>query len=178
MADKKINADQKAQALKKPALQANVAQIEEQIAHFKQFAKHYEEKLASQKAALEKAHRQELDSQREKAVAEATKVSQARLGERLLALSKFLCTAAVMRRSGDESSNESRAFEGVLFQVYGGSQEAVASMLKLTDGVDEKVTSVDGVPLDFTCEGDITCQFILLLTITRWQSEAGRRRVY
>lgn len=152
MADKTINPDQKAQVLKKPTLQANVAQIEEQIAHFKQFASHYEDRLASQKAALEKAHREELDAFREKAAAEATKTSQKEFGDRLLTLSKFLCTAAVMRRSGDETSSESRAFEGVLFQVYGGSKEAVDSMRKLIDGVDEKVPSVEGGSLDSTCE--------------------------
>ncbi|RMJ27857.1 hypothetical protein PHISP_01277 [Aspergillus sp. HF37] len=150
VADKKINTDQKTQALKKPTLQANVAQIEEQIAHFKEFAAHYEDRLASQKSAMEKAHQEELDAFREKTVAEATKTSQKEFSDRLLALSRFLCTAAVMRQSGDEASGESRAFEGVLFQVYGGSQEAVASMSKLIDGSDEKVPSVEGGPLEFT----------------------------
>jgi hypothetical protein len=57
-----------------------------------------------------------------------------------------------MRRSGDETSPESRAFEGVLYQVYGGSQDAVSSMLKLIDGVDEKVASVEGETLEVTCK--------------------------
>jgi hypothetical protein len=178
IADKKINTDQKAQALKKPTLQANVAQIEEQIAHFKEFAQHYEDRLANQKSAMEKAHKEELNAFREKAVAEATKTRQKEFGDRLLALSRFLCTAAVMRQSGNETSGESRAFEGVLFQVYGGSQEAVASMSKLIDGADEKVPSVEGGPLEFTCEEPVICQSIRLLTLSRWQREAGGRRVY
>ncbi|RJE22505.1 hypothetical protein PHISCL_05148 [Aspergillus sclerotialis] len=150
VAEKKINPDQKAQILKKPTLQANVAQIEEQISHYKQFAGHYEERLASQKATLEKAHRDELDAVRRRAVAEATESSKKELENRLLSLSRFLCAAAAMRRSGDETSNESRAFEGVLYQVYGGCREAVTSMVKLIDGVDENVLTVEGDVLDFT----------------------------
>ncbi|KAH3363401.1 hypothetical protein KXW94_006642 [Aspergillus fumigatus] len=148
VAEKKINVDQKAQALKKPALQATVAHIEEQIAQFKSFASHYEERLNSQKAALEKAHKEELDAVREKVRAEATEFHQKDLRQRLLSLTKFLCAAAAMRRSGDETSPESRAFEGVLYQVYGGTQDAVSSMLKLIEGVDEKVVSVEGETLE------------------------------
>lgn len=139
-------------------MQANIVQIEEQIAHYKQFAAHYEARLASQKAELDNAHQKELDAFRERAVTEAVKASEKGFGERLLALSKFLCTAAVMRRSGDETSNEARAFEGVLYQVYGGSQEAVASMLKLMDGTEERVPSVEGGDLDITCEGYVAYQ--------------------
>lgn len=152
VADKKINPDQKAQILKKPALQANIAQLEEQIGHYKRFAAYYEERLSSQKADLEKAHNDELEAIREKVVAETTEANKTGFREQLLALSKFLAAAAAMRRSGDETSSESRAFEGVLYQVYGGSYEAVTSMLKLIDGVDEKVVSVDGETLDATCE--------------------------
>ncbi|PYH88089.1 hypothetical protein BO71DRAFT_150232 [Aspergillus ellipticus CBS 707.79] len=150
--EKKINVDQKAQALKKPGLQAAVAQIEEQIAQFKDFASHYEERLASQKADLENAHKEQLEALREQVASEASEASQKELRQRLLGLSKFLCAAATVRRSGDEASSESRAFEGVLFQVYGGHQEAVTSMLKIIDGVDEKVVGVDGTTLEVTYE--------------------------
>ncbi|OGM41974.1 hypothetical protein ABOM_009407 [Aspergillus bombycis] len=150
VAEKKINADQKAQALKKPALQATIAQIEEQIANYKEFAAQYEQRLATQQAELEKAHKEELDAIQEKAVSEANKASQTDLRQRLLSLSKFLCAAATMRRSGDETSNLTRAFEGVLYQVYGGSHEAVNSMLKLIDGADDKVVSVEGEALEIT----------------------------
>ncbi|RAL04976.1 uncharacterized protein BO80DRAFT_431535 [Aspergillus ibericus CBS 121593] len=156
VAEKKINVDQKAQALKKPSLQASIAQIEEQIAHFKNFAVHYEERLASQKAALEKAHKEQLEALQEQATAAATAAAtnagEQVLRQRLLNLSKFLCAAATVRRSGDESSSESRAFEGVLYQVYGGTQDAVTSMLKIIDGVDEKVVGVDGTTLEVTYE--------------------------
>lgn len=152
IADKKINNDQKAQALKKPALQANVAQIEEQIAHYKEFAAYYEERLVSQKDDLEKGHKEELDSVREKAIAEASEVNQKDLRRRLLTLSKFLLAAAEKRRSGDESSTDAQAFEAVLYQVYAGSEDAVTNMLKLIDGVDDKITNLEGTELDATCK--------------------------
>jgi hypothetical protein len=154
--EKKINADQKAQALKKPALQASIVQIEEQITHFKEFAVQYEQRLTAQKAELEKAHKEGLEAIQQKAATEANKASQADLGQRLLSLSKFLYAAATMRRSGDESSSLTRAFEGVLYQVYGGSHEAVSSMLKLIDGVDEKVVSVEGETLEITCKATVS----------------------
>ncbi|KAJ9300890.1 hypothetical protein DTO271G3_2054 [Paecilomyces variotii] len=148
VAEKKINQDQKAQALKKPALQANVAQLEEQIAQYKQFASHYEERLANQKSSLEKVHKEELDAVREKVLAEAAESNKKGFRDQLLVLSKFLRAAAAMRRAGDETSAESRAFEGVLFQVYGGTDEAVDSMLKLIEGVEENIISVEGEALE------------------------------
>lgn len=150
--EKKINNDQKAQAMKKPSLQAAVNHIEEQIAIYKQFAAQYEEKLASQKAELLKAHKEELEAVRGNAIADATESSAKALRERLLTLSKFLCAAANLRREGDATTLESLAFEGVLFQVYGGSQDAVNAMVKLIDGADEKVIGVEGDALEFTCE--------------------------
>lgn len=152
MEEKKINTDQKAQALKKPALQAQIAQLEEQLSYYKQFAAQYEERLASQKAALEKAHLEELEAVRGNVVADATETTTRVLRERLLTLSQFLCAAATLRRSGDAESLESRAFESVLFQVYGGNEDAVSAMLKLIEGSDEKLLAVEGDTLELTCE--------------------------
>ncbi|OJJ73005.1 hypothetical protein ASPBRDRAFT_195642 [Aspergillus brasiliensis CBS 101740] len=150
VAEKKINVDQKAQALKKPSLQAAVAQIEEQIAQFKSFAAYYEEQLVSQKAELEKVHKEQLEAVQKQAIDAASGARETELRQKLLNLSKFLCAAARVRNSGDETSNESRAFEGVLYQIYGGTQDAVSSMLKIIDGVDEKVVGVDSTVLDVT----------------------------
>ncbi|KAL4743199.1 hypothetical protein BDV11DRAFT_179194 [Aspergillus similis] len=157
VAEKKINEDQKAQALKKPVLQATIAQLEEQIAHYKEFATFYEQRLASQKAELEKAHK-EVEALREKAAtatpapAEQTpEVKKEDATQQLLSVSRFLSTAAIRRHRGeDETTAESRAFEGVLAQVYGGHLDAVASMQKLIDGADEKIVSVDGESLEVT----------------------------
>lgn len=152
VAEKKINSDQKTQALKKPTLQAYVAQIEEQIHHYKQFATYYEERLANQKAELEKAYNEELDASKTKTIVETSEAHYKDFRRKLLTLSKFLCAAAAMRRSGDESSSDSHAFEGVLYQVYGGSPDAVTSMLKLIDGADEKIIGVEGTALEITCK--------------------------
>ncbi|CAI7603386.1 unnamed protein product [Penicillium pancosmium] len=151
---KKINNDQKAQALKKPALQASIAQIEEQIEHYKQIADQYEERLVSQKAALEKTHQEELEAVRANAIADATETTAKVLRQQLLTVSKFLCAAANSRRDGDAEALESRAFEGVLYQVYGGNQDAVSSMIKLIDGADEKIQGVEGDLLDLSF-GDV-----------------------
>ncbi|CRG83208.1 hypothetical protein PISL3812_00559 [Talaromyces islandicus] len=148
VAEKKINADQKAQALKKPALQAQVTQIEEQIAQYKQFASHYEERLVSQKAALETAHKEEIEAIQQKAAAEAKESREAKLRSQLLTLSQFLRTAASFRHGAEEASADSPAFEGVLLQIYGGTKDAVDSMIKLIDGSDEKVVGVDDQLLD------------------------------
>ena len=170
--EKKINNDQKAQAMKKPSLQAAVNQIEEQIAIYKQFAAQYEEKLASQKAELLKAHKEELEAVRGNAIADATESSAKALRERLLTMSKFLCAAANLRREGDATTLESLAFEGVLFQVYGGSQDAVNAMVKLIDGADEKVIGVEGDALEFTCELRVTPPYcwvyLLIMVVLRW----------
>ncbi|KAL4900017.1 hypothetical protein BDW74DRAFT_104957 [Aspergillus multicolor] len=157
VAEKVINEDQKAQALKKPVLQAAIVQLEAQIVHYKEFAAFFEGRLESQKAELEKAQ-QEVEALQEK-TASATptpveptpEVKKEDATQQLLCVSKFLSTAAIRRHRGeDETTPESRAFEGVLAQVYGGSLEAVASMNKLIEGTDEKVVSVDGEALEVT----------------------------
>lgn len=149
--EKKINADQKAQALKKPALQAQIAQLEEQISNYKGVAAQYEERLASEKAALKKAHLAELDAVRGNVVADATESSSKALREQLLTVTRFLCAAANLRHCGDTESPLSGAFEAVLFQVYAGNQPAVNSLLKLIEGAQEKVSDADGQTLEFTC---------------------------
>ncbi|KAL2385479.1 hypothetical protein BDBG_06073 [Blastomyces gilchristii SLH14081] len=148
VAEKKINADQKAQALKKPALQAAVLQIEEQINQYKQYGQYYEDRLSSQKTEIEKAHKDELNALKEKVTAETLESAEKTFEQRLLVLSQFLRAAAAMRRSGDETSSDSRAFEGALFQVYGGTEEAVSAMVKLINGAEDIVPSVDAEPLD------------------------------
>lgn len=69
----------------------------------------------------------------------------------MLVLSKFLRAAAAKRQSGDDTSNESRAFEGTLLLFYGGDAGAVVAMEKLIEGSEEKVPGVDQEPLHFTC---------------------------
>ena len=149
---RKINADQKAQAQKKPALQASLAQLEEQITQYKQFDTEYQKRLSAEKAALETSHSEELEKVKATTVAEAHAEAKKETKESLLALSKFLRAAAAKRQDGDDTSEENRAFEGALLLVYGGDANAVIAMEKLIDGSEEKVPYVDGQISEFTCK--------------------------
>ena len=149
---RKINADQKAQAQKKPALQASLNQLEEQIAQYKQFDEEYQKRLSAEKAALETSHSEELEKVKATAIAEAHAEAKKETKESLLALSKFLRAAAAKRQDGDDTSEENRAFEGALLLVYGGDATAVIAMEKLIDGSEEKVPYVDGQTSEFTCK--------------------------
>ncbi|KAL8863961.1 MAG: hypothetical protein Q9198_010200 [Flavoplaca austrocitrina] len=150
LAARKINSDQKAQAQKKPSLQASLAQLEEQVAQYKQFDEDYQKRLATEKAALETSHKDELDKVKEAAIAEVKAESAKEAKDNLLVLSKFLRAAAAKRQGGDETSPENRAFEGALLLVYGGEAGAVAAMESLIAGGDEKVPTVDQVPSEYT----------------------------
>lgn len=160
VAARKINVDQKAQALKKPALQAQLAQYEDQLATFRKIEAEHQAELDKERSSLVSRHAQELESTRnaveEKAAAKAKKVERSRL----LLLSRFLAAAADRRNNGEDTSEEGKAFEGVLLLVYGGDSGAVAAMEKLIDGVDEKVCAVDGMETDVTCESCLLSFFI------------------
>ena len=89
---------------------------------------------------------------KELAVSEAQIAAKKEAKDNMLVLSKFLRAAAAKRQSGDETSDENRAFEGALLLVYGGDAGAVSAMEKLIEGSDEKVPAVDQEPLDFNCK--------------------------
>lgn len=155
LAVRKINQDQKIQAQKKPALQASLAQLEEQVAQYKQFDEDYQKRLATEKAALATSHKDELDKVKEAATSAAKAESANEAKDNLLVLSKFLRAAAAKRQGGDEASPENRAFEGALLLVYGGEAGAVAAMESLIVGSDDKVPTVDQVPSEYTCKANV-----------------------
>lgn len=148
---KKINEDQKAQAQKKPSLQANLVQLEEQITQYKQFDEDYQKRYSVEKSALESSHKEELQSIKDTVSTEVTAAAKQEAKDNLLILSKFLRAAAAKRQAGDETSAENRAFEGALLLVYGGEASAVEAMEHLIAGSDERVPTVDSTPSDFTC---------------------------
>ncbi|KAK0119887.1 hypothetical protein ONS95_011317 [Cadophora gregata] len=156
VASRKINADQKAQLLKKPALQASLTQLEEQIAQYKKFDQEYKVKLQTEKAEFEKTHIERSSKELEEAVgsakSQAATAAVKQQQDDLLLLSQFLKLAAI-RRGEDEAAEleESKALEGLLAQVYAGDASAVAAMLNLIQGSSETVTSVTGEPLSVTC---------------------------
>ncbi|KAF4628179.1 hypothetical protein G7Y89_g9971 [Cudoniella acicularis] len=155
VAERKINADQKAQILKKPSLQASLTQLEEQIAQYKKFDQEYKARLQAEKADFEKIHTERSSKELEEAVAaakaEAVVTAQKEQESNLLLLSQFLRLAAI-RRGEDEDPEleENKALEGLLAKVYSGDAAAVASMFGLIKGSSEAVTSVNGDILTVT----------------------------
>jgi hypothetical protein len=168
---RKINPDQKAQILKKPSLQASLAQLEEQIAQYKKFDQEYKAQSQAEKAEFEKTITERMSKELEektKALEEKTRELEKRIAEEkanavalalkdqqnaLLLLSQFLRLAAIRR--GDEDADaeldENKALEGVLSKVYEGNQEAVDHMIDLIQGSEKTTFSIHGEALTTTC---------------------------
>ncbi|EPE05307.1 hypothetical protein F503_03912 [Ophiostoma piceae UAMH 11346] len=150
-----INPDQKAQHLKKPALAAQLAQLEEQYNQFKKLDADYRQRIAHDKAEVTKTLTEKLEKDKAEAVSAATAAATAegeqKLHDSLLALSQFLRLAAT-RRADDQNAqlDENLALEGVLLQVYAGDETGVATMLKLVNGADEAAKSVTNESLQTT----------------------------
>ena len=144
---KKLNADQKAALLKKPQLQAQLAQLEEQIAQFRKFDADAQAQLLKQKEQLTTQHQEEL----EKAKAEAATVGPEQLRKKLLVLSQFLRCAAAKRTEDDTEADINRAFEGALLLVYGGDEHAVETAINIIEGVDQMVPDINGILVSLKC---------------------------
>jgi len=155
VAARKINADQKAQILKKPQLQASLSQLEEQIAQYKKFDQEYKATLAAEKASLKQTFEERYSKDLEASVAavKAEVLAEAEEQRRgaLLLISQFLRLAAV-RRGDEENANvdENMALEGVLAKVYAGDEKAVQTMIKLIEGSCDASMSIDSEPLTTT----------------------------
>ncbi|RYP80937.1 hypothetical protein DL769_002215 [Monosporascus sp. CRB-8-3] len=152
---KLINPDQRAQRLKKPQLEAQLAQIEEQLAQFKKVDEEYRTRLAAEKASLEKSLTEKFENEKADAVNEIKEKAEAdskkTLHDSLLTLSQFLRLAAARRsEEADAGLDENMALEGVLLSVYSGDEHAVSTMLKLIEGSDEKTVSVSSEELQTT----------------------------
>lgn len=143
-----LNTDQKAQILKKPALQAQLATLEEQLAQYQRVHEQYASKAAAEKADFDKT----IEKVKADATAEAKLSFDKSFQDNLLLLSQFLRLAAYRREAQDPDADESQAIEGVLLAIYSGDSSAVAAMMKLMDGTDENVISVPGERLQSTCK--------------------------
>lgn len=152
VASRKINNDQKAQALKKPGLQSQLAQLEEQLSQYRKIDQEYQQRVVTEKELLNSSHKVELEKLRETLKAEAAIEQQKAFKQRLLVLSRFLRAAAARRQQDDDESDETKAFEGALLLVYGGDPSAVAAAEKLIDGAEESVPSTEGTLLNVTCK--------------------------
>ncbi|KAF2443698.1 hypothetical protein P171DRAFT_390083 [Karstenula rhodostoma CBS 690.94] len=148
---RKINADQRAQYQKRPALQSQLAQFEEQLATYKKFEEELQSKAAQEKDILQKGHSEELEKLRDTLKEEAALEVKKTFREQFLTLSRFLRAAAARRQLPEDDSNDlTKAFEGALLQVYGGDPSAVAAAEKLIEGSSDSVPSTDGEILSVT----------------------------
>ena len=150
VAAKKLNADQKAQVLKKPALQLQLAQYEEQVTQVRKIEKDCEERFLSERKDLQDHHQRDLLVARQEAATLARKTHAENLDQNLLTLSRFLHAAAAKRASEDSDSPEAKAFEGALLSVYQGNTTSVTTLKSLIEGMQESVTSTDGETLEYT----------------------------
>lgn len=150
VASRKINNDQKAQIQKKPALQTQLAQLEEQLATHKKLEDDFNKRLQAQKERLDAEHHKDMQDVKASAAEAAQDMDKTDLRAKLLVLSKFLRAAAARRQDGDESSDDSKGFEGVLLFLYGGDSAAVDAAEKLIDDSAESVTSTEGTTLPVT----------------------------
>ncbi|KAI1118095.1 hypothetical protein F5Y14DRAFT_401049 [Nemania sp. NC0429] len=150
-----INPDQRAQRLKKPQLEAQLAQCEEQLTQYKKVDEDYRSRSAADKAAFEKALTEKFEKEKADVISELTQKAAADakkyLHDSLLVLSQFLRLAAARRsEEADTGVDENMALEGVLLNVYSGDEHAVSTMLKLIEGSAEVTRSVVGDELQTT----------------------------
>jgi len=151
---RKINNDQKSQALKKPTLQAQLSQLEEQIVQYKKFEDEFNQRSKADKEELTTAHQKELEelrSQIKPQEAAAPPPQGQNLREALLSLSRFLRAAAHRRQLEEDETDETKAFEGALLLLYGGDEKAADTMENIINASDESVVSTEGVTLSVTC---------------------------
>ncbi|KAK6432970.1 hypothetical protein LTR95_010856 [Oleoguttula sp. CCFEE 5521] len=145
VAQRKINQDQKASALKKPQLQAQQAQLAEQVQLFKQFDGEHQAQIKKVKDEAEAKTAQEVEKVRKEVESEVQGKQEEGIRGKLLTLSQFLRAAAARRNEEeDASTDEDLAFEGALLLVYGGDQTAVDTALDLIEGSEKKVLSIEG----------------------------------
>lgn len=152
VSQKKLNADQKAQMQKKPQLQSQVTQLEEQLTQFRSFAQELEERFSREKATLVEAHDAEVAQLKEEADAKAHEhgIRSTTLQGGLKIILEFLHAAASKRSLLEDATDERRAFEGALLLVYQGNEASLSTLQNLIDGTDDKVLDTEGSPVDFT----------------------------
>ncbi|KAK0269009.1 hypothetical protein LTR35_015104 [Friedmanniomyces endolithicus] len=149
VSQKKINADQKAAAEKKPGLQLQLQQAEEQVKVFQEVDAGHQAQLTKQKDDLTSQHQKELEKAKEDMQTEGAATSSSELRKKLLVFSQFLRTAAAKRNVEDNSEPaENEAFEGALLLAYGGDEKAVDTAVAIIDGTDEKVPNIEGTLLE------------------------------
>lgn len=178
---KKINADQKAQILKKPALKASLQQFEEQIAQYKKFDDEHKARTKAEvervKNELTSKYKGDVEEKVSSAKQQAQDDMQGTVKDELLALSKFLRLAASRRQEEhDASLDENQALEGLLVEVYTGDESSVEAMLNLMHGADKQCININGEKLPVTCKLPCSPESVHELTHIRQAGQGGRHR--
>lgn len=127
--------------------------MEEQLAQHKKIELEHRARLAE----FEKSLTEKFEKEKAALAAETKQTAEANaaatLRSNLLVLSQFLRLAAARRaEESDSSADENMALEGVLLHIYAGDDHAVATMLKLVEGVEEPTQSTAGDTLQTTCK--------------------------
>ena len=137
---------------KKPQLQSQLTQLEDQLSQYRSFAQELEERFSREKATLVEAHEAEVAQLKEQAESKAQEqgAQSKSLQQGLKIVTDFLHAAASKRNMLDEGTDERRAFEGALLLVYQGNEASLSTLQNLIDGTNDKVLDTDGNPVDFT----------------------------
>lgn len=147
---KKINADQKAQIQKKPQLEAQLAQLEEQQKNYTDLTHDLEARFEKEKASLNEAHEAEIEKVKDELSQSSTTATTSKIKEALHVTCQFLHAAAFQRQRDDVEESEKQAYEAVLFHLYQGNSTALETLTKVVEGQQEKVADPSGDLLDFT----------------------------
>jgi hypothetical protein len=169
VAAKKINNDQRAQGLRKPILNAQRDEFNEQLKKYEKFVDDYEDELVKQRDSLTSSHTKNIEEVRADVTSEVKKEMEIEFKRRLLTFTRFL-KAAAGRRQAEDDSDEAKAFESVLCGVYAGDAAAVDCAENLVNGSEENVPEYTG-PVDVTCayffSTPYDCCGVSIISITR-----------
>lgn len=140
MKQKKINQDQKAQLQKKPQIEAQLKQLQEQQKNFEEFAKELETKHDKEKASLQETHEAELQKAKDAATQQHTETSTTQVGDAIRTTCQFLHAVALSRSNDSLPAEELSAYEAVLNHLYQGNQIAIDTLTNLVEGSEDKIT--------------------------------------
>jgi hypothetical protein len=135
---------------RKPILQVQLKQLEEQLANYKSFGEEYEERFACEKAKLVESHKADVEQAKHDALEEARSTYEQKKEEDLLVLTQFLHAAASKRQTDAANTEEGRAFEGALLLVYQGNKMSLTTLKNIVEGSEETVPDDKGTALDYT----------------------------
>lgn len=150
VSQKKINADQKAQILKKSSLEDQLAQLENQHKVILDVIQDSETRFVKEKQDLVQSHQAEAEKVKEEATRDSNERTKSKVREALHITCQFLHAAAFQRQREDVEEIERSAYETVLFRLYQGNNTALDTLSNVVEGSNEKIVENGGNVLDYT----------------------------